>query len=54
MEQFFLAHAWIAVDNNSPRISKQVMISGMIFDVMFQVQRVKYPEQGQLIAGGMQ
>lgn len=54
MEQFLLAHAWIAVDNNSPRIKQKMMINGGIYDMMFQIQSVKYPEEGRNLAGGMQ
>lgn len=54
MEQFLLAHAWIAVDNNTPHINKHVMISGGIYDVRMQIASVKYPEEGRLIVGGHQ
>lgn len=54
MEQYLLAHAWIAVDSGSPSLSNKVMINGGVYDVRMQVTSVKYPEEGRNIAGGMQ
>ncbi len=54
MEQFLLAHSWIAVDNNSPQIRKHVMINGNLYDVRMQIASVKYPEEGNNLVGARQ